>query len=73
MAKGSIIRRRVTVISRRRRLLDKDNLHVKGAVDALKGIFIEDDSPAHIELHVRQEKVGSVSQEATIIEIEEIE
>lgn len=73
MARGSIVRRRITITSRRRKLVDQDNLYVKDCVDALKGIFIEDDSPAHIELVVKQEKVGSVSQEATIIEIEEIE
>jgi hypothetical protein len=48
----------VTFIHRSRRYMsDVDNLYsrAKPIVDALKGILIRDDSPAHLELEVRQE------------------
>jgi hypothetical protein len=59
----------VTFTHRSRRYMgDVDNLYARSKclVDALKGILIVDDSPAHLELHVRQElgKERSVRVEA---------
>jgi hypothetical protein len=71
MAKGNGLRYNLTIISRRRRLIDPDNLCVKYAIDALKGIIIEDDDAQHInQFTVRQEKVGKNEKPETVIEIE---
>lgn len=61
---------RVRILSRRRRLLDPDNLHVKALVDALRyARLIPDDSAAHIELSVDQEKVFLALEEMTIVQL----
>lgn len=56
--------------SRRRRLIDPDNLCVKATLDCLRysGI-LADDTSEHISLETRQEKVGKGEQEETVIEI----
>jgi len=60
----------VTITSYRCRLLDADNLCPKFLIDALryKGL-IPDDSPDHIILEVRQQKVDSKAKEGTLVEI----
>ena len=59
------------IISYRTRTCDTDNLCPKWIVDALRySKLIEDDTPEHIELQVRQEKVRRKAQERTQIEIE---
>jgi hypothetical protein len=63
---------RVTITSYRRRLIDIDNLcgGSKFLIDALRyAKLIPDDSPEHITLEVRQEKVAQKSQEGTLVEI----
>lgn len=63
-------RLRVTITSYRCRLLDPDNLCPKFLIDALRyKQLIPDDSPGHIILEVRQEKVASQDREGTLIEI----
>ena len=53
------------------RLLDTDNLCCKYFIDALcyEGV-LKGDSPKHITLEVRQEKVRTAAEECTIIEID---
>ena len=68
-------RYRVRVTSIRKRLCDVDNLAVKWHIDAIRKLgLIPDDSPAVIELTVRQRtlKEAFVKTEGTQIEIEEI-
>ena len=61
---------RVTITSYRCRLLDADNLCPKFFIDALRyKHLIPDDSPDHIILEVRQQKVDSKPQEGTLVEI----
>jgi len=62
---------RLTIISRRVRLIDPDNFTTKFLIDALRHEkLIADDSPEHIVLEVRQEKVQHRSQEETIVAID---
>lgn len=70
--KKAVPRRRILrITSFRTRLLDTDNLCPKYFIDALRmsGI-IDDDTPKHIDLQVRQEKVRHRAEEKTTIEIE---
>jgi len=61
---------RLQVVSFRTRLLDLDNLCAKFHVDALRYLgIIPDDSPAHIDLLVSQEKVSHTNQCRTEITI----
>jgi len=62
----------VRVTSRRRRLLDEDNLAEKFHVDCCRyaGI-IPGDAPECASIEVRQEKVGKGEQEETLIDIYE--
>lgn len=61
----------VTIIARRKRLLDQDNLAggVKPVLDAMKEFLIFDDSPKHIDLKVEQVKCGSARQ-CTVISVD---
>ena len=62
-------RRRVTIISYRKRLLDEDNNvgSTKPLLDAVKDMgLIWDDSPKFCELVTRQEKAGKVMTEIQI-------
>ena len=70
VAEGAERRFVVTIISRRKRLLDQDNLFVKATLDAIvRAGLIPDDSPRYLKaLHVRQEK----GKPKTIITIEEV-
>ena len=69
--KASPKRRILRIISYRTRTCDTDNLCPKWIIDALRfAKLIEDDTPEHIELQMRQEKVGRKSEERTEIEIE---
>jgi hypothetical protein len=62
--------RRVAIICRRIRLQDPDNACVKYLVDALRHEkLIPDDSPDHIVLEVRQEKVDHKADEETVVKI----
>ena len=68
-------RYRVRITSVRKRLCDADNLCVKHHIDAIRKLgLIPDDSPAVIELIVRQRtlKEAFVKTEGTQIEVEEI-
>ncbi len=59
----------VRVISRRKRLIDPDNLCAKYFIDCLRyAQIIQDDSADKITLEVSQEKVTSGNEE-TVIEI----
>ena len=61
---------RVTITSYRCRLLDADNLCPKFLIDALRyEQLIPDDSPDHIILEVRQQKVDGKAKEGTLVEI----
>lgn len=63
-------RQRVAIICLRCRLQDSDNCCVKYVVDALRyEQLIPDDSPDHIVLEVRQQKVAHKSEEGTLVEI----
>ena len=63
-------RLRVVITSRRARLTDVDNITAKWIIDALRyKQLIPDDSPEHIILEVRQQKVDSKAKEGTLIEI----
>jgi len=63
-------RLRVTITSYRCRLLDADNLCPKFLIDALRyKHLIPDDSPEHIVLEVRQQKVAHKPEEGTVVEI----
>jgi hypothetical protein len=60
----------VRVTSYRCRLLDEDNLCEKYACDCCRYAgLIPGDSPAEAKIEVCQEKVGSKSEERTLIEI----
>jgi hypothetical protein len=63
-------RRQISVVSRRVRLLDEDNLCEKYHVDALRyaGV-IPDDRPQDVSIHVTQERVASYAEEETVITI----
>lgn len=62
--------RSVSVISRRIRLLDADNLCCKFHIDSLRYLgILAGDSPKHITLSVSQEKVASKADECTLITI----
>ena len=64
-------RSRIRITSRRVRLLDPDNLCVKYIIDALRHTkVIQDDTTAHIEVYIKQEKVKKRKEEKTIIEVE---
>lgn len=62
---------RLTIVSRRVRLLDPDNPCPKFLIDALRyeGL-IPNDTSADIILEVRQEQVGCEAEEETIVTIE---
>ena len=61
---------RVSVTSRRCRLLDPDNVCPKYVIDLLRyGGVLRDDSPDLIELEIRQEKVRTKEEEETVIHI----
>lgn len=63
-------RLRVVITSRRSRLTDTDNVCAKWLIDALRyKRLIPDDSPDHIILEVRQQKVDSKAKEGTLVEI----
>ena len=63
-------RLRVKITSYRCRLLDPDNLCPKFLIDALRyQHLITDDSPEHIILEVRQQKVARKPEEGTLVEI----
>lgn len=64
-------RRRVSITSYRRRLLDPDNLCGKWFVDALRHLHvIEDDTAEDIEFSIKQIKVSEKDQERTVIEVD---
>lgn len=69
--KGSRPRTRVCVTRYARRLLDVDNLGgAKLVIDQLRyAKLIQDDSPEHIDLELRQVKVASKAEEGTEIVI----
>lgn len=61
----------VRIISHRRRLIDPDNCIGKWHLDCCRYAgFIPEDSAAHIEYRISQEKVSSKDEEKTVIEIE---
>ena len=67
---ASRTRLRVVITSYRSRLTDADNLCPKWIIDALRyKQLIPDDSPEHIVLEVRQQKVDSKLKEGTLVEI----
>lgn len=69
-SRPSRARQRVAIICLRCRLQDSDNCCVKYVVDALRHEqLIPDDSPEHIILEVRQQKVAHKSEEGTLVEI----
>tara|TARA_R110000868_G_scaffold93805_2_gene259385 strand:+ start:5969 stop:6340 length:372 start_codon:yes stop_codon:yes gene_type:complete len=60
----------VRVTSRRRRLLDEDNLSAKWFVDCCRYAgLIPGDGPGQTRIETRQEKVRTVGEESTVIEI----
>lgn len=60
----------VRVTSYRCRLLDEDNLCEKYAIDCCRySGLLQGDSPAEAKIEVCQEKVGSKTEERTLIEI----
>jgi hypothetical protein len=64
---------RVSVVSRRSRLLDPDNLCGKGLVDCLRYAgAIEQDDPGSVEYRISQEKVAKGAEE-TVVTVERIE
>lgn len=66
-------RYRVRITSRRKRLLDPDNLVGKYFVDSCRYAgLIPNDSATEIEYSITQVKVGKGEKEETIIEIERI-
>jgi hypothetical protein len=70
--KVSTGRVRVSIVSRRSRLIDPDNLVGKHLVDLLRYAgAIEDDNSAQIEYFISQEKVAKGEEEA-IITVERI-
>ena len=62
----------IRITSRRRRLIDPDNLSPKAYIDCLRyaGI-LADDTAEQVSLETRQEKVGKDEIEETLIEIYE--
>lgn len=67
-------RYRIVVTSRRKRLLDYDNLCIKFLIDGLRHCgVIPDDNPAIIgAVELRQEKITKGEEPETIVEIFEI-
>lgn len=64
---------RVCITNYTCRPLDCDNVCAKFHVDALRYLnLIPDDSPAHIVLEMRQEKVAHRAQEQVVIEVSPI-
>lgn len=63
--------RRVVITMHRCRQLDTDNAYssVKGVLDGLVGVLVNDDSPRYCDLTVRQEKVAHLLDEKTVIEV----
>lgn len=62
---------RLTVISRRKKLLDYSNMCYKFAEDGTKTYIIPDDSPKYIEhVELKQELIKGKVQPETILEIE---
>lgn len=62
----------VRVTSRRKRLLDEDNLCEKVHVDCCRHAgVLPSDAPERTSIETRQEKVGSKEPEETVIEIYE--
>lgn len=60
----------VRVTSRRRRLLDEDNLAAKWFVDCCRYAgLIPDDDPRQTSIETRQEKVSRTEDECTIVEV----
>lgn len=60
----------VRVTSRRRRLLDEDNLAAKWFVDCCRYAgLIPGDDPSQASIETRQEKVRRAEEECTVIEI----
>lgn len=60
----------VRVTSRRRRLLDEDNLAEKFHVDCCRYAgLIPSDAPECARIEVRQEKVGKTEREETRVEV----
>jgi hypothetical protein len=63
----------VSFVSRRRRLLDPDNICPKYFLDSLRySGLLPDDRPEVIELAVSQEKAATKEEEGTFITIERI-
>ena len=65
----------ITVISFRMRLCDADGISAKAAIDGLvhSGV-LQDDSPKFVkEVKYQQVKVGSTSEEKTVILLEEVD
>jgi hypothetical protein len=68
---GNLRRSRISITSKRIRLLDPDNLCVKYIIDALRYCeVIQDDTTKEIEVYIKQEKVKKRKEEKTIIEVE---
>lgn len=62
--------RLVRITSRRRRLIDEDNLCAKLAVDCMRYAgLLHGDEPGKTHIECRQEKVGKEGREETLIEI----
>lgn len=60
----------VRIKSRRKRLLDEDNLCEKFAVDCCRYAgLLPDDAPGETKIEISQEKVGKEEREETLIEI----
>jgi hypothetical protein len=73
-AKESPTRFLVRIESRRRRLLDIDNLFAKTMVDCLRySGLIPNDRPEDIDLQVCQTKISKGEAESTVIEITPIQ
>lgn len=71
---GDAGRRRVHVVSYRRRLIDPDNLCVKQFVDALRHVkILRGDSAKDIVISVDQKKVSTEEEECTEIVITKAE
>ena len=63
----------VRITSRRKRLIDPDNISAKGIIDCCRyaGI-LADDTAEHVCLETRQEKIAKGEREETLIEIFEV-
>lgn len=63
----------VRFTSRRRRLIDPDNISVKASLDCLRRAgILANDTAEHVSLETRQEKVGKGEREETVVEIFEM-